>query len=691
MASGTNIRWKTPIPGLAHSSPIVWGDRVIVTTAVRNRGASNIKVGLYGSPNSQPDEGAHKFQTWCLDRDSGAVEWVRTAVEIEPDTRRHPKGSFAASTPATDGRFIAAFFGSEGLFVYDMSGELQWSRDFGVLDAGWYVAPDAQFGYASSPVIHGGLLFLQCDVQKDPFLCALVLETGEELWRVERDEVPTWSSPTVDVEHGRARLIVNGYRHMGAYDLRTGAELWSMSGGGDVPVPTPIVALERIFITNGHGRWNPIYCVDVRAEGAIKDGFDADGEPHVVWSQRRQGTYMQTPIVVGDLLFAANDAGVVSCIDARSGERLNRRRLGDGGDGFTASPICAGDKLYYSSESGDIHVITADVEMTPVALNPLGEITMATPAAVDGELYFRTQNHVIAVGEVTETADGLASDDEPDEDDLDALVAVEWLDIAGELPDADDLIAAHLSARGGAERLGAIESVDVRSNWELLGIGLKGTLRSRHKAPGLLVIDTEMPGMGDIRQGYDGETAWLSHPALGAMPLTGAMADETRYLAHWVPELRYAEDFPSRVTVGRCLFRERECFAVDLTDDADRRHRIYFDVDGGLLYGGTRCSPPSQGRPGRSRCTATTGHSTRCWSLPTCGWCSPTRRCSRSSASTRSASATSPPTRSRSPTKSRPRSGSPVQSRLERRPGAERFRPPTHAPRIDAGRSRSWA
>lgn len=582
LATGDNVVWSTPIPGLAHSSPIVWGDRLFVTTAVRREGESAIKVGLYGSVKSTPDEGVHKFQVWCLERNTGQVVWVRTAAEIVPDTKRHPKGSFAASTPATDGHFVAAFFGSEGLFVYDLDGELQWQRDFGVLDAGWYVAPDAQFGYSSSPVIHDGLLFVQCDVQQDPFLCALELATGREVWRIARDEVPTWSTPTVDVANGREQLIVNGYRHIGAYDLRSGEELWRMAGGGDVPVPTPIVAADRVYITNGHGQWNPVYCIDARAEGAIADGFDPAQEPFVIWSQRQQGTYMQTPILSGDWLFYANDAGVVSCLDAVTGERLARQRLGSGGDGFTASPVIADGKLYFTSEEGVVHVLRADATLEPLAENALGEICMATPAAVDGELYFRTRQHVIAVAEgaaqaraARAAALAAAAPKEPG--------AVEWL-ASDALPDADALLAAYVAARGGEQALRAIDSIEVDADWEMIGVGMKGRVVSRYRSGERFVSETEIPGMGSMRQGCDGTVVWIIHPAIGKHRLSGAIADELKAQASYFPELSFRSDFAERTTVGRCRFEDQDCFAVDLANGG-KRVRLYFAADTSLLYG----------------------------------------------------------------------------------------------------------
>ena len=585
LESGANVRWRTPIPGLSYSSPIVWGDRVFVTTAVRLEGQSVVKVGLYGSPNSAPEEGPHRFQVFCLDRERGDVIWSRTAIECAPDTKRHPKGSFAASTPATDGRHVAAFFGSEGLFVYTMDGDLVWSTDFGVLDAGWYVAPDAQFGYAASPVIHDGLLFVQADVQENPFLAALDLATGDEVWRVARDEVPTWSTPTVDVEHGREQLLVNGYRHMGAYDLRTGAELWKMADGGDVPVPTPIVAFDKVFLTNGHGQWNPIYCVDIDAAGVIEDGFDADTEPHVVWSQRRQGTYMQTPIIIDDLLFAANDSGVVSCIDAESGDLLNRRRLGSGKTGFTASPVSAGGNLYFTSEVGEIHVIRADAEMDEVAVNDMHEICLATPAISNGALIVRTRHHLVSLAAGADGApiDAVALAPEPEP--APAGTTVEWIESGEEtLPTAESLLTRHLDARGGIEKLRAVGSLTVIAEWEMVGIGMTGRSTNYHRTPNMFLSTSDIPGMGEMLQGFDGKVAWMKGGPVGEMILQGELAAEVRRQAQWAPELDLMSRLHDVKTLGRGHFGGKECFVVEGKTKLGKPERTFFDVETGRLH-----------------------------------------------------------------------------------------------------------
>jgi outer membrane protein assembly factor BamB len=391
---GTNVRWRTPVPGLAHSSPVIWGDRLFVTTAVRPAGEETLKVGLYGAGEAVEDEAEIRWMVYCLDKGDGTIRWARTAREGVPEAKRHPKSSHASSTPATDGRRLVAFFGSEGLYCYDLDGDLLWERDFGVLKSGPYNAPTLEWGFASSPIIHDDLVIVQCDVMGDPFLAALSVDDGTDVWRVSREEVCTWSTPTVHVGADRAQVIVNGWKHIGGYDLRTGAELWTLAGGGDVPVPTPVVAHDLIFITNAHGRQAPIYAIRTDVTGRITDDA-ADG--HMAWSQRRRGNYMQTPLVYGDELYCCHDTGVLTCYDARTGEQRYRERLGAGKTGFSASAVAADGKVYVSSEDGEVHVLRAGPAFEVIAVNDLGETCMATPAVSEGVLFFRSRGHVVAV------------------------------------------------------------------------------------------------------------------------------------------------------------------------------------------------------------------------------------------------------------------------------------------------------
>ncbi len=394
---GTGVRWKTPIPGLGLSSPIVWGDRVWVTTAVRGGDAAELKTGLYGDIESVDDDSPHRFELICLDRKRGGILWRKTAHEGAPKAQRHPKSSHANSTPATDGERVVACFGSEGLYCYSIDGKLLWKTDLGLLDAGFFLVPKAQWGFGSSPVIHGSRVILQCDVVSRCFIAAFDLESGRELWRTPRKDVPTWGTPNVIVEDDRAQVVVNGYHHIGGYDLATGKELWKLRGGGDIPVPTPVVGHGLVFITNAHGFLAPIYAVKTSATGDVSLKLGQTSNEHVAWSRNRDGNYMQTPLVLGDHLYCCRDNGIIACYDARTGERLYRERLWSDGTGWTASLVAADGKIYATGEEGTVVVVRAGSEFERIAVNELGEQAMATPAISEGVLIFRTRGHVIAV------------------------------------------------------------------------------------------------------------------------------------------------------------------------------------------------------------------------------------------------------------------------------------------------------
>ena len=394
---GENIKWKTPIPGLGHSSPIVWGDRVFITTCVSSRKDPELKVGLYGDITSVDDSSVHEWRVLCLDKNTGEVLWNETAHKGIPKVKRHPKATHANSTPVTDGRHVVAFFGSEGLYCYTLDGKLVWKKDLGVLDAGFYLAPEAQWEFGSSPVIHDGMVIVQCDVQKDPFIAAFDIESGTTKWRTNRDDVCTWSTPTIHESPDRTQLITNGFRHIGGYDVATGAELWRLRGGGDIPVPTPVVAHDLIFITNSHGAATPVYAIRTSATGDISLEGDELSNDHIAWSHMRIGNYMQTPIVYADCLYCCRDSGIMACYDARTGKKHYSRRMR--GHGFTASPVAAGGHVYFTSEDGDVYVVEAGPRKKIPTSNRMGEVCMATPAISDGRIYIRGKHHLFCIGE----------------------------------------------------------------------------------------------------------------------------------------------------------------------------------------------------------------------------------------------------------------------------------------------------
>ena len=398
VGKGDGLRWKTAVPGLGHSSPVVWGDLVCVTSATSGAPEAGLKVGLYGDIEPVEDPSVHMWKVHCLDKRTGKLRWERTARTGPPLVKRHPKATHANSTLATDGRTLVALFGSEGLYAFDLEGKLLWKKDLGLLDSGFFRVPDRAVG----------LRQLARDLRGEGPGAGRRAEGvvprrlrrrhGQGAVAHARADVPTWSTPTVLASGGRTQVVVNGYKHIGGYDLETGKELWRMTGGGDIPVPTPVVGHGLIFVTNAHGGAAPIFAVRPTATGDISLKEGETTNEHVAWSKPRDGGYMQTPLVYGDQLYVCRDNGVLSVYDAETGKRLYQERLGDGRTGFTASAVAADGKVYYTSEEGEVFVLKAGPTYEVLARNPLGEVTLATPAISEGALIFRTRGHVVSIG-----------------------------------------------------------------------------------------------------------------------------------------------------------------------------------------------------------------------------------------------------------------------------------------------------
>ena len=396
--TGKNILWKTAIPGLGHSSPVIWGDRIFLTSAVPASGEAQLKVGLYGDIAPVKGEGEQSFRVYCLDRKSGKILWERTATAGQPKTMRHPKSTHANPTVATDGKRVLAFFGSEGLYAYDLNGELLWKKDFGTLDAAYYMVPSAQWGFASSPVIFENTVVILADVLKNSFLAALDVRTGKELWRTPRTDVPTFGTPAIaPYTAGGAKgwqVVVNGWRHTGGYDLKTGKELWMLKGGGDIPVPTPVFQDGLVVITSAHGQARPIYAIRTDASGDLTENRAA-----IAWTQERTGNYMQTPLLTGGLGYFCMDNGVLTVLQMSTGEKLYQQRLGGGGStGFSSSPVASASQVYITNEDGHSFVVAPGGAYKVLGENDLGETVMATAAISNSVLYIRGGKHLFAIG-----------------------------------------------------------------------------------------------------------------------------------------------------------------------------------------------------------------------------------------------------------------------------------------------------
>jgi outer membrane protein assembly factor BamB len=396
--SGHNVLWRTPIPGLGHSSPVIWGDRIFVTTAVSDDPDPVFRYGTDGRMDRRSDRERNTWFVYAIDRYGGDVLWVREAVSATPEIQRHPKNSYASATPATDGKHVAVLVATGNLFLYDFDGTLLWEVDLGALDSGASYDDTYQWAAASSPIIWENLVIVQADQQEGSFIAAFDIATGEEVWRTARDLISAFSTPTVYAGAERTELITNGAGTMFGYDPRTGEEFWRMSGSSLNTTPTPVVDGGLIYLTSGY-RLRPIFAIRAGATGDISLAEGASSNDYVAWSSPRDGPYMSSPLVYQGYLYVVATNGVLTAFDAVTGERAYKARIAERGGAFTASPIAADGRIYLASEDGDVFVIRAGPEYELLATNPMDEVCLATPAISEGQLIIRTTGHLVAVRE----------------------------------------------------------------------------------------------------------------------------------------------------------------------------------------------------------------------------------------------------------------------------------------------------
>lgn len=396
--TGENIIWRTPIPGLAHSSPIVWGNTIFVTSAISSKADATFRPGLYGDGDASEDRSLHRWMIFAVDKRNGKIRWQRVAVEREPIDKRHIKSTYASSTPVTDGRIVVAWFGSQGLHAYDVKGNFLWKVDLGRVNAGAYDIPSVEWGPASSPIIWNGLVILQCDTQADSFIMALKGETGETVWKTEREELPSWGTPTVVTTAAGPELVTNASNFIRGYDPRTGKELWRLGRSSKITAPTPIFSDGLFVVASGRGPERPIYVVRAGSRGDLTLPEGQTTSEAIVWSRTGRGSYMPTPLIYNGVLYVLANNGVFDAYDLRTGEEIFRERLQQIGSGFSASPVAADGKIYLSNEDGEILVVLAGKKFTQVATNSMGELLMATPALSEGVMFVRTSGSLIAIG-----------------------------------------------------------------------------------------------------------------------------------------------------------------------------------------------------------------------------------------------------------------------------------------------------
>ncbi len=392
-----NVRWKTDIPGLGNSSPVVYAGNVFITTAIptgnparpgpaSGAAATSARRSYGGSPESQAEQ---RFDVLCIDRDTGKVLWQRTATTASPHEGFHSTyGSFASNSPVTDGKHVYAFFGSRGLYCYDLKGNLVWKKDIGI-----QMRMKLSFGEGTSPFLSGNRLFLVYDYEGDSFIVALDKSTGKEIWRVARDEKSSWSTPLVLEYGGRRQVVVSASRKVRSYDFETGSLIWECAGLGGNVIPQPVRQGDLVYVMSGYKNPNLM---------AIRLGRTGDltGSGAVVWSQTRGNSYTPSPVVCDNKLYVLTDSGMISCYNAGTGEPYYHQVRLPKAYSFKASPVGANGKLYLASENEDVVVLRMGEKYEVLATNTLPDETfIASPAITGGELFLRSRKRLYCIRE----------------------------------------------------------------------------------------------------------------------------------------------------------------------------------------------------------------------------------------------------------------------------------------------------
>jgi outer membrane protein assembly factor BamB len=388
----TGVRWKTPIPGRGHSQPIVWGDHVFVTTAIEGDvvpGAKAVKHIVEGKDFVHPDgvgaDRQHTYKVLALDARSGKVLWERTAWEGTPYDTRHKKGAFAAATPISDGKLVWTYFGSEGLYTYDFDGKLVWKASLGGIAT-------MGVGVGTSPVLYGDLVIVQCDEDngEKSFIVGLDKKTGREVWRTPRQVQVSWATPVLVKAAGRDELVASGTEWVIAYDPKTGKELWRAKGLDSNAVPSPVVAGDLVILSAGF---------PAKLAMAIRAGGSGDvTASRVVWKFTKGTAYVPSPIVYKDHVYLVTDRGIVTCLDAKTGEMKYEGGRVPVPATFMASPVAYDGKILLLSEDGDGFLIKAGTVHEIVKTNSLKEPVQASPALAGGSLYIRGEKHLYRIG-----------------------------------------------------------------------------------------------------------------------------------------------------------------------------------------------------------------------------------------------------------------------------------------------------
>jgi outer membrane protein assembly factor BamB len=388
-----NVLWKTQIPGRGHSSPIIWGKRVFLTTAIEGAvvpGAKAVKHVIENEVFLHPDsvgaEHEHTFKVLCLDRDTGKILWERTAFVGTPYDNRHRRSSYASPTPTTDGKLVYAYFGAEGLYAYDFNGRLAWKQSLGKLGT-------LGMGVGTSPLLYENLLIIQADTEagENSAIVALDKRTGKQVWRAPRKVQASWATPIIVRTQKRNELIAVGNESVISYDPATGRELWHAKGVDSNAIPSPLSDGENVYVYAGFPR-KITMAMRLGGEGELKDGQG------IVWSYDKGTAYVPSGILYQGLLYLMNDKGILTCLDAKTGAIKYEGGRVPVPSTFMASPVAFDDKILLTSEDGDTFVVKAGAKHEVIATNSLGEPVHSSPAIADEKIFIRGDQNLYCIG-----------------------------------------------------------------------------------------------------------------------------------------------------------------------------------------------------------------------------------------------------------------------------------------------------
>lgn len=390
-----NVEWKQEIAGRGWSSPIVWGERIFLTSVSSAARSEEPKKGLYfGGDRSVASKAPHEWHVLCLELSSGKVLWDRVVHAAPPQNAIHIKNSYSSETPVTDGERVYTYFGNVGVFAFSLDGKLLWKKP---LDP---ARTRFSWGTASSPVLHGNRLYIVNDNEDQSYLLALDTESGDEIWRTNREEGSNWATPFVWQNELRTEIITPGTGKNRAYDLK-GKQLYEFGGSSSITIATPYAKFGRLYVSSGYilDAKKPIWAIRAGASGDISLSAGQNSSEFVDWCQKGAAPYNPSTIIYGDQLYVLLDRGFVASYDARTGKQIYDRQRLPNGRAFTSSPVAANGRLYFLNEFGTTFVVKAGPEFELLSENPLAEedMCMATPAIVGDRLLIRTDARIYCI------------------------------------------------------------------------------------------------------------------------------------------------------------------------------------------------------------------------------------------------------------------------------------------------------